>query len=246
MFNKLIVVIPVYNAEKYISRCLESVFNQNYLNYDLIVIDDSSTDRTWDIVCDYSKNHQFCKKRNETRQGSALANIVYGINTLSKNKEDVIVTIDGDDSLVGNSVFELLCKKYSENKIWMTYGQFIPESKTYGKYCSQINNTEIYRTAGNWQISHLRTFKKKLWDQIKDEDLRDEEGNYYNVAWDASFIYPMVEMCGIDRICFIDDVIYLYNDINELNDMKLNQVKQLQTHSKIINKKPYSFITKEI
>ena len=47
---KLNVIIPLYNAEKYIERCLMSIVNQTYENINVIVIDDGSTDRSADIV----------------------------------------------------------------------------------------------------------------------------------------------------------------------------------------------------
>ena len=47
---KLNVIIPLYNAEKYIEKCLLSIVNQTYENINVIVIDDGSTDRSVDIV----------------------------------------------------------------------------------------------------------------------------------------------------------------------------------------------------
>lgn len=51
------IVIPVYNADKYIDRCLESILNQTYPSLEVILIDDGSTDSSWDKLNDYCKKH---------------------------------------------------------------------------------------------------------------------------------------------------------------------------------------------
>ncbi|MFR4319285.1 MAG: glycosyltransferase family 2 protein [Eubacterium sp.] len=57
MMNELIsVVIPVYNAEKYIKRCLNSIMNQTYDNLQIVVVNDGSTDDTKKILEEYSNN----------------------------------------------------------------------------------------------------------------------------------------------------------------------------------------------
>ena len=55
---KVSIIIPARNEEKYISKCLDSLINQNYSNIEIIVINDSSSDRTWDIIQKYAKTHE--------------------------------------------------------------------------------------------------------------------------------------------------------------------------------------------
>ena len=55
----LTVVIPVYNVEKYLNRCLESILIQGWKNYDIILVDDGSTDRSPQICDDYVKAYDF-------------------------------------------------------------------------------------------------------------------------------------------------------------------------------------------
>ena len=55
---KLNVIIPLYNAEKYIEKCLLSIVNQTYENINVIVIDDGSTDRSVDIVEKIAKRNE--------------------------------------------------------------------------------------------------------------------------------------------------------------------------------------------
>ena len=48
--NKFSIIIPCYNAEKYIERCLKSIIKQTYRNFEIIIINDGSTDKSLDII----------------------------------------------------------------------------------------------------------------------------------------------------------------------------------------------------
>ena len=49
------VLLPSYNAEKYIAEAIESILNQTYRNIEFIIVDDASTDNTWKIIKSYAK-----------------------------------------------------------------------------------------------------------------------------------------------------------------------------------------------
>ena len=54
---KVSVILPARNEEKYIARCLESLLGQDYPNFEIIAVDDSSSDKTNDIICEYAKKN---------------------------------------------------------------------------------------------------------------------------------------------------------------------------------------------
>lgn len=75
------VVIPAYNTQKYIEKCLSSVVNQTYKNLEIIVINDASTDTTLDIINKFSEkdsriksiNHiQYMRTQNNRKQNASL------------------------------------------------------------------------------------------------------------------------------------------------------------------------------
>ena len=53
--NKISVILPVYNGEKYVANAIESILNQTYHNIELIIVNDCSTDNTLQIIEDYAK-----------------------------------------------------------------------------------------------------------------------------------------------------------------------------------------------
>lgn len=70
--KRISVVVPVYNASKYIGKCIESVLNQSYKNVELILIDDGSLDDSLEIMREYEKisKDNFCLFSKEPRCGS--------------------------------------------------------------------------------------------------------------------------------------------------------------------------------
>lgn len=96
--EKISVIIPVYNAEKYLSICIESILRQTYSNWEAIIVDDGSTDNSKNICEKYSKQDDRIKIFSQTNKGvSATRN--FGINKAIGN---YIVFVDADDWLESN------------------------------------------------------------------------------------------------------------------------------------------------
>jgi hypothetical protein len=88
-------------------------------------------------------------------------------------------------------------------------------------------------------LSHLRTWKSWLWKKIKEEDLKDENGEYWKVAGDLAFMFPMFEMSGEEHYRFLTDINYVYNETNPLSDHKVDLNATVVLANKIRNKTPY-------
>ncbi len=91
------VIMPVYNAEKYLVEAIESILNQSYHNFEFIIIDDNSSDQSWNIIQRYKKS--FPKKikayklsSTMNHGGDACANVGY-----KKSKGEFIARMDADD-----------------------------------------------------------------------------------------------------------------------------------------------------
>jgi glycosyltransferase involved in cell wall biosynthesis len=237
------VTIPCYNCEKWIIPCLSSLLSQTYTDWVAVVVNDGSTDNTASLIESFIKQHNTERIKvihNSKNEGSALGSIIQCTNNFTNCKgEDIIVNIDGDDMLADNKVFEYLNEVYSNDRVLMTYGQFEPLSHSYHNYCQPLANTSSYRKSNSWVVSHLRTYKKKLFDLINDSDLRDDDGEYYKMAGDAALLYPLIEMAGLHRIKFISKVLYIYNDTSELNEMKRDAARQIRIANKIKAKREY-------
>ena len=121
------VLIPVYNAEKYIEKCLNSILNQTYKNLRVVIADDGSTDKTAKIISFYQKTYQNIEvySKNNENNISATRNFL-----LTKIKSNLFTFFDADDyaeptyievlyNLIKNYNADIsLCNKcrHSENK----------------------------------------------------------------------------------------------------------------------------------
>ena len=98
------IIVPVYNVEKYICKCLDSLLNQNYSNFEVILIDDGSTDNSGKICDYYSKKHNNIRVFHLDNKGVSNARN-YGIE---KAKGDFIQFVDSDDFVNKNYINDMI------------------------------------------------------------------------------------------------------------------------------------------
>ena len=89
--NLVSVVMPAYNSEKYIAESIESVLNQTFKNFEIIVVDDGSTDNTRKIISDYKDNR--IRYYYQENLGSGAARNL----GLSNSRGNWIAFLDSDD-----------------------------------------------------------------------------------------------------------------------------------------------------
>ncbi|WP_304960408.1 glycosyltransferase [Thomasclavelia cocleata] len=106
----LSIIIPIYNVEKYLKRCINSLLSQNLDNYEIILIDDESKDLSGEIADEYAKKYEFIKVIHQKNKGLAGARNT-GLNIASG---EYILFVDSDDWLIENTINKLL----SEAKLY--------------------------------------------------------------------------------------------------------------------------------
>lgn len=109
MEDKISVIMCSYNTEKYIKRAIDSVLNQTYKNIELIIVDDSSTDQTFNIISKIDDNKIICL-RNEINSGAAFSRN----KALEVATGDYIGFVDSDDSIPEN-YYEILLNKIKQD-----------------------------------------------------------------------------------------------------------------------------------
>jgi len=221
--NKFKIVIPSYNNEKWASQNAASIINQTYKNYDVLYLNDASTDKTLEIVQGIKKSYNLDNwkiinwKTNKQRGFNVNPNSNHIIEFMD-NDSDILMFVDGDDWLIDEHVLQKLNDYYNEHSPWMTYGGMYcwPSSEKAhpqnSQYSELTHKNKAYRQ-DVWRASHLRSFKWFLYKEINREDLIwSKTGEYYYNAEDLAVSFYCMEMCPSNKIGVVDFPTYAYNE----------------------------------
>lgn len=171
------IIIPVYNVEKYLARCLESVINQSYTNLEILLINDGSTDSSLQICEKYAEKDSRIKIFSHKNQGLAYTR-GWGIQ---QAKGNYISQIDSDDIIDLNFISILHSKLISTQSDFVQCNYTLvdenlnilgndiqpkPHEKSYTghEYLEMLYDDDI--RPGNI-IMWNKLYKKKLWENIK-------------------------------------------------------------------------------
>ena len=240
--NKFHFIIPGYNASKWLSQCLETIIRQDYNKYTVTYIDDMSTDVSVKIFNQVAHTRDNFRLIKNSDRKYALNNIYNAISKLDAAPNDIIILLDADDWLANKSVLSYLNEVYDDKQTLATYGSYMyypfgDKGVEPSEYSGEVQEKCLYRK-DHWRASHLRTFRKKVWDKIDVSDLKDKNGKFYQVAYDQAIMLPILEMCR-ERVKYIDKILLVYNRKNPLNVDKRRATEQHTTAKQIRAKKPY-------
>lgn len=172
------IVIPVYNMEKFLKKCLDSVFEQTFSDYEIVAVNDGSTDSSLKILEDYKTKNSKLKIINQENKGLGGAR-----NTGIRSAEgEFLVFLDSDDYIVANMLetLDYYLKKYDVDILAFDYimvdsnGFFLQEgtNKDFNEHYVSLTNkefllfeptscTKIYRKV--LYTEHNIFFPEKLW-----------------------------------------------------------------------------------
>lgn len=239
----MIIVTTLYNAENYISKCIESIKSQTFKNFTCYITDDLSTDDSVETARKaIGGDTRFVLLKNRTKmyQPGNYDYVIRYNDTIDDH--DVVVELDGDDWFPDKHVLQRVNDTYENDDVWVANGSFVYSDGRAG-FAAKQQITNNLRGAA-MTCSHLRTWRAGLWRKIVRRDLKDEHGIYWSVSGDLSFMYPMLEMAGDSHYVFMEDINYVYNEESPLNDHKVNIRKVVDLAQKIRSMTPYVPIKK--
>ena len=117
---KVSVVVPVYNLEDYIEKCIQSILDQTYKNYELILVDDGSADHSYDICKKYSESYDNVFVYSQENGGPNAARLTGVENSTG----EYILFVDGDDWIESNMLEELVKKQQESGAEIVTSGAY--------------------------------------------------------------------------------------------------------------------------
>lgn len=211
---KISVIIPVYNTEKYIEKCLKSLINQSYNEIEIICVDNGSSDNSYNILKEYEKKYKniIAVKYEHGRQGGARN---YGFKIATGK---YIGYIDSDDYIdltmyeklinaTDNGVADVvICNsvRFSGDMVGQKNAIDIRNDES-EKFMNILNCPKLLRNLVVWN----KIFKKEMIDNYK---IEFPENVYHEDQYFAASA-----MMVADRIAFVPEILYYYRDERLMN-----------------------------
>lgn len=197
------VVVAAYNVEEYIAKCLDSIMSSQYKDFEIVVVDDASTDRTADIVKSYiNTNGQIRLIQKNINEGAGLGRRT-GVENASG---DFILFVDADD-WISDTFIQSLVNRQKETDADMTCGGVTIlhangaiDTKVYGEKVSE--GMQKFLDYGNGDIIFLnnKLVRKSMYDIVQYSGRRYVE--------DTPTILPL--MYYANKLAYVNDPGYFY------------------------------------
>ena len=201
--DKVVFICPSFNIETNVNALVDSLQSQSNGNWECFVIDDISSDQTYEKLLEKTKGDSRFKIIKNTTKKYALRNIVECARELD---ESIVAVVDGDDSLCNNEAVNILFDAYSDGSevVWTAH-----RWDTNGMNISGPIPEKVNPYFWPWRSSHLRTFKASLLSKITDRNFQNIKGAWFKRGYDQALMLPLMHVSK--KFKYVPEVCYLYN-----------------------------------
>ena len=237
----LSIIIPMYNAEKFLSKCLDSLLEQTFTDYEVLLVDDGSTDATPDICQKYLQNDsrfRYIRKEN----GGAYQSRIYGAERAFGT---YITFCDADDFYAGKNALARLHEETVQSNCSAIQFGFIKKYNHLSRKGVNVNtaidvdrNSFLsqeypYLLCSSWKESHLTpTVWNKIYHRSLLSNLPDSE-SAERVFFGEDQILNLQLLSTCESFRFIPDVLYCYRELSGgTNRFSLRTMKDLDNIKK--------------
>lgn len=209
------IIVPVYNTADYLRECVDSILNQTYMNIELLLVDDGSTDGSAELCDELAMSDSRIKVIHKANGGSADARN-YGLDAA---RGDYVLFVDSDDYYIDSSLIECLVALASGGAYDVVCFNYTrgennaPAIKFNQKCCDDID--EIIRANAYTSSACLKLIKAEL---LTSEKIRFVKGQR---SEDILFCGRILE--AAKSISFLNDVAYFYRVRSGSNTDSINQ-----------------------
>jgi len=234
MNNELIsIIVPIYNTEKYLHQCLDSILNQTYTNFEVLLVNDGSTDSSGIICQEYVENDSRFRYFEKNNGGVASARNL----GLERSGGAYITFIDSDDWVEPNylDVLYTALKENDTDVAISTYKRFAQDGvfylRSYSREDDEFLNIgtrsrdsflEILPRLGELDHSFYSISSKLIKRKIIGNLLFDEQISY---AEDLNFFFHLY--LGVESVVYVRDYTYVYRTHDASTSQNINELKVL-------------------
>lgn len=204
------IIVPLYNAENCCSKCLDSVLSQSFDGFELVLVDDGSTDHTWDICREYASSRPNVKAVRQKNGGPGAAR-----NTGIRLAEgEYILFCDSDDWWNGNDVLQALADRIAERPetdvivyASRVYSEQLGTLQSFSDYSFLDGLSERYDSGSRYLEAALEArydYRWYPWAYGIRKRILDENGitfPAYRLGEDTATMYKILTAAGPVQIC---------------------------------------------
>lgn len=238
----LSVVVPVYNAERYIEKCIDSILMQTFSDFEIILVDDGSTDESGSICKNYAQRDKRVRYYHKENGGSIQAR-VFG---LEKSSGDYFTFCDADDYYASKRALETIHSEIVKSNCDLLQFSYLKKfnhlfkkeklgSRVVANADVFYNNEYPKLLCSHWREGNLTT---NVWNKVYKKEHKDNLPSYdffEHIFWGDDLIINLylLENCKLAK--FIPDCLYIYRQFsggtskfNEQTMHDLNRIKEFQ------------------
>ncbi|MBR3697642.1 MAG: glycosyltransferase [Clostridia bacterium] len=213
--DKISIIVPVYNAEQYIEKCVQSILSQTYSNIEILLINDGSTDRSQEICEDFQNKDNRIRVINKKNGGPGSARNAGIINSTGK----YIGFVDCDD-FIDNDMYEILYNLCVKNDADI----------------SMINFRKI--VDGNIKNNGISTEEIIIYNKIEAMKELLVDKKIKNYFWNKLFKKEIFTDLNFCEDCYFEDVelmIKVFEKINKLVHKQISKYNYVQRSDSLVN-----------
>tara|TARA_X000001388_G_scaffold64651_1_gene50886 strand:- start:651 stop:1367 length:717 start_codon:yes stop_codon:yes gene_type:complete len=226
--KEVVFISPMYNAKSHLSDLINSLQEQTNPNWRHIIIDDMSSDDSWDYACELIRGDERHQVRKNQEKCWALKNVIKVAREYQDRSDVVIAVIDADDALCNENTVDLLIKTYGSetDTVWTAHSWDINSMNISSSLPEKINPYQY-----PWVSSHLKTWRASLIKEISDTNFKDLDGNWFKRGYDQALYLPMLyasrERSYLDEICYLYRInsksvdVRIWSDMDQMNTVRL-------------------------
>lgn len=203
-----------YNDKTYFRNCIESILNQTYKNFELIIVDDMSTDTSVKTIKEYQKKdkriHLIENTRKRYNGGSRNVGIEYALNNL---EFDYFCFLDSDDWWKNEKVLQTINDELYDNELMLIGLELIDKSGVFMTKLHQCDNYEDFFLSDNkvWCTAWSRVIKKDKIVFFPEDTLMEDR------VWS----YEQADNVDFEKVKILDEVLYTWNRMNNNNSVSM-------------------------
>lgn len=205
---ELTIIVPVYKVEKYIHQCVDSILNQTFQNFEVILVDDGSPDKSGAICDEYAKHDNRVKSIHQENAGLSAARNV----GLKHARGKYVAFVDSDDYIVPN-MYELLLNKLREcgaDMVKCGYHEFIDEDITYTrKFVSHCVFDDTFSKEELLKFSMTDVLYMVVWNAVYTKNLADKVVYPDGLISEDNYASPMY-LLESKKVAVISEPLYYY------------------------------------